>query len=152
MSTANLFHTHRNTRVHTGRPPEGGSLSEVWNISKKKSAAYVTFLKKRVEFFPLWPLWPLWCLRVAFLEKRRCVVSSMKKKAKFIEECTLLLFSREATERHQRGQRGQRGKNAMPFFQKGHRGRIWFLLMKRGHAWHKCWTKDPILAKVAAVR
>jgi hypothetical protein len=23
---------------------------------------------------------------------------------------------------------------------------------KKGHAWHKCWTKDPVLAKVAAVR
>jgi len=23
---------------------------------------------------------------------------------------------------------------------------------KKGHAWHKCWTKDPVIAKVAAVR
>ena len=22
---------------------------------------------------------------------------------------------------------------------------------KKGHAWHKCWTKDPVVVKVAAV-
>src|SRR6266699_1487602 len=71
-------------------------------ISKKKSAASVTFLRKRVAFFPLWPLWPLWCLCVAFLKKRRSVISSMKKKADFIEECTTRIFfqrgDREAPE------------------------------------------------------
>ena len=99
------------------------------NISKKKSAASMAFLRKRVAFFPLWPLWTLWCLCVACLVTSPVVTSSTKKKAKFIEECTPRLFSREATEKHQRGLRGQREKNAMPFFQKGHRGRILFLLM-----------------------
>ena len=23
---------------------------------------------------------------------------------------------------------------------------------KKGHAWHKCWTKDPVVARVAATR
>src|SRR5258706_1673473 len=85
---------------------------------KKKSPASVAFLGKRVAFFPLWPLWPLWCLCVTSLEKRRGEISSMKKKADFIEECTPRLFSREVT----RGTREVREigeeKTRCPFFRK----------------------------------
>src|SRR6266576_984637 len=62
-------------------------------INKKKSGASVTSLEKGIAFSPLWPLWPLWCLCVASVEKRHCVLSSMKKKRNFIEECTQFLFS-----------------------------------------------------------
>src|SRR5712691_3900847 len=67
---------------------------------QKKSAASVTSLEKGIAFSPLWPLWPLWCLCVASVEKRHCVLSSMKKKQNFIEECKQCLFSKKAKQRH----------------------------------------------------
>src|SRR5258706_10538633 len=91
------------------------SMNKLDHQQKKKPAS-VTSLKKGIAFSPLWPLWPLWCLCVASVEKRHCVLSSMKKKQNFIEECTQCLFSTEATERHHTGHRGHRGENAMPFF------------------------------------
>src|SRR5258706_11589267 len=80
--------------------------------------ASVSSLEKGIAFSPLWPLWPLWCLCVASVEKRHCILSSMKKKRNCIEECTQCLISTEVTQRHHRGHRGQRGENAIPFFRK----------------------------------
>src|SRR5260221_12514358 len=88
-------------------------------ISKKKSGASVTSLEKGIAFSPMWPLWPLWSLCVSSVEKRHCVLSSMKKKRNSIEECTQRLISPEATHRHHRGHRGPKVKNAIPFFRKG---------------------------------
>src|SRR5260221_8110973 len=53
----------------------------------------------------------------------------MKSDFFLIEEITLRLFSRKATQRHQRGHRGQRGKNATLFLRKVTEAALFFLLM-----------------------
>src|SRR5258708_8228886 len=91
-------------------------LSTFWLNKQKKSGASVTSLEKGIAFSPLWPLWPLWCLCVASVEKRHCVLSSMKKKRNFIEECTQCLFFTEATQRHHKRHKAHRRENTIPFF------------------------------------
>src|SRR5260221_14752218 len=89
-------------------------------------------MEKGIKFSPLWPLWPLWCLCVASVEKRHCVPSSMKIRFFLVSGMyTVPFFYRSDTEEPQRPQRPQRRKRDA-FFQRGHRGAAFFLLMA-GH-------------------